>query len=424
MTRRFTMVRVCVAALSAPLSLTLAPGIWAQDRVAPPAPTPTVAPINPPTPKAPMTPDVPMGPAPFDGPKIEVAFVLDTTGSMSGLIDGAKKKIWSIASELLETEDQAQVRFGLVGYRDRGDDYVTIHHDLTADINAIYGHLLDFQAQGGGDRPESVNRALHEAVSQFQWSRDGRVLRMVFLVGDAPPHGYEDEANIAYDVTCETASDRDIVVNTVLAGGASDTRGVWKAIAALCGGEFMEIPQDGGMEVIQTPYDDQINHLQRAINATVTPYGTADARGYIAEQKAENDMAESYVASDMAAMRFKAGKTNRVVTGGMSRVDGGDLIEDVEDGKVDLEGLDMELLPDDLSGLTRDALAGFVTEKIAERGQLNAQMAALVSQRDAWLSEELARRAAETGGADAFDLEVKSVIRSKAAERGIAYKAD
>src|SRR5438552_19192440 len=33
-------------------------------------------------------------------PRIEVCFVLDTTGSMGGLIEGAKQKIWSIANEI------------------------------------------------------------------------------------------------------------------------------------------------------------------------------------------------------------------------------------------------------------------------------------------------------------------------------------
>ena len=34
-------------------------------------------------------------------PVIEVCFVLDTTGSMGGLIKGAKQKIWSIANDII-----------------------------------------------------------------------------------------------------------------------------------------------------------------------------------------------------------------------------------------------------------------------------------------------------------------------------------
>lgn len=356
------------------------------------------------------------------GPVIDVAFVLDTTGSMSGLIAGAKQKIWSIASEILETEEQAKVRFGLIGYRDRSDDYITKTFDLTADINGVYGHLLEFEADGGGDRPESVNRALNEAVTKFQWTQGENVLRMVFLVGDSPPQNYDDEKDIAYDRSCEIAQEREIVVSTVLAGGAQDTRGIWKAIASLCDGEFMEIPQDGGMQQVQTPFDDQLNQLQREISQTVVPYGLLETRGYIAKQQADNLAASEYVASDMAAVRMKAGKANRVVSGGVSRADGGDLVEDVEDGRVDLATLDEDKLTDDLRALTVDERQALIAEKIATRATLNAQMAEIVAKRDAWLAEKLAADAEEN--ADAFDLNVKRVIRTEAAEKGIQYKDD
>jgi Mg-chelatase subunit ChlD len=37
-------------------------------------------------------------------PKIDVVFVLDTTGSMSGLIQTAKEKIWSIATTMASAQ--------------------------------------------------------------------------------------------------------------------------------------------------------------------------------------------------------------------------------------------------------------------------------------------------------------------------------
>lgn len=352
--------------------------------------------------------------------RIEVAFVLDTTGSMTGLIEGAKRKIWSIASELLETEEQATVRFGLIGYRDRGDQYVTIQTALTEDINGVYGDLLGYQAAGGGDRPESVNQALNEAVTQFGWSQDENVLRMVFLVGDSPPKDYDDDVD--YDVTCERARERDIVVNTVLAGTASDTRGIWKAIAQLCDGDYMEIPQDGGMQQIATPYDEQLNQLQRQINATVTPYGAREAQEYIAAQRSLAASAADEVASDMAAVRMKGGKANRVVSGGATRLDGGDLVEDYEDGAVDLDALSEDELPETYKAMTPDERRAAVEAKVAERGALNDQMADLVAERDAWLAEKMAE--AENAETDAFDLKVRESVRSAAAERGIRYKTE
>ncbi|MGD2134408.1 MAG: vWA domain-containing protein [Maricaulaceae bacterium] len=346
-------------------------------------------------------------------PQIEVAFVLDTTGSMSGLIAGAKQKIWSIASEILETEQQADIRFGLIGYRDRGDEYVTVSYDLTEDINGIYGHLLQFEAQGGGDRPESVNQALNEAVTQFRWSEDPHALRLVFLVGDSPPKDYEDDVD--YDRTCQLAEDRDIIVNTVLAGTAQDTGAIWRAIAHLCNGTYMEIPQDGGVQQMATPYDDQINELQQRINQTVLPYGAMEEQAYLYGQLADAAAASTEVASDMAAVRFKNGKLNQVLTGG------NDLVEDYEDGVVDLNALNADELPEDFREADLDALRVEVEARVAERGTLNDEMAGIVAERDAWIAEELERRAAEEGE-DGFDLEVARTIRAQAAERGIEYR--
>ncbi|PYJ00631.1 MAG: hypothetical protein DMF00_07325, partial [Verrucomicrobia bacterium] len=68
-------------------------------------------------------------------PRIEVCFVLDTTGSMGGLIEGAKQKIWSIANEMISAQPTPELKLGLIGYRDRGDEYVVKSFSLTDDID-------------------------------------------------------------------------------------------------------------------------------------------------------------------------------------------------------------------------------------------------------------------------------------------------
>src|SRR5437762_4419019 len=121
-------------------------------------------------------------------PTVEVAFVLDTTGSMGGLIEGAKRKIWSIATAIIDCSPDADIRMGLVAYRDIGDVYVTKKFDLTTDIQGLYADLLQLRAQGGGDWPESVNEALWVATTKLSWSYGHNTTRIMFLVGDAPPH--------------------------------------------------------------------------------------------------------------------------------------------------------------------------------------------------------------------------------------------
>src|ERR1700730_6497654 len=84
-------------------------------------------------------------------PQVEVVFCLDTTGSMGGLIDAAKRKIWSISNQIASGNPTPRLKIGLVAYRDRGDEYITKITDLTDDLDLIHTQLMTFKAQGGGD---------------------------------------------------------------------------------------------------------------------------------------------------------------------------------------------------------------------------------------------------------------------------------
>jgi hypothetical protein len=141
---------------------------------------------------------------------------------MSGLIEGAKQKTWSIANEIAGAKPTPDIRFGLVAYRDRRDEYVVKTFNLTNDLDAIYCQLQSFRAEGGGDTPEAVNEALDEAVNKLSWSADRSVLKVIFLVGDAPPH--MDYANAAkYPDVCQAAVKKDLIINTIQCGNLAET---------------------------------------------------------------------------------------------------------------------------------------------------------------------------------------------------------
>jgi Mg-chelatase subunit ChlD len=200
-------------------------------------------------------------------PVVEVAFVLDTTGSMGPLIEGAKRKIWSIATAIVDENPAAEIRMGLVAYRDIGDEYVTKTFNLTTDIQDLYANLLELKAHGGGDWPESVNEALEIGVTKLNWTQGPEICRIMFLVGDAPPH-MDYKQDTKYPDVVRMARERGIVVNAVQAGGARDTERVWREIAQRGDGRFIPIPQDGGqILVIETPWDNEIIELQAASTA-------------------------------------------------------------------------------------------------------------------------------------------------------------
>lgn len=89
---------------------------------------------------------------------LEMVFVLDTTGSMGGLIDGAKQRIWGIINEVMQKPSKPRVKVGLVAYRDLGDEYVTKVLPLTEDLDKAYTTLMEYKADGGGDEPENVRK--------------------------------------------------------------------------------------------------------------------------------------------------------------------------------------------------------------------------------------------------------------------------
>src|SRR6516225_9592545 len=193
-------------------------------------------------------------------PKVEVVFCLDTTGSMGGLIEGAKAKIWAICNQIANGKPIPDLKVGLVAFRDRGDEYITRVFDLTDDLDAIHGHLKTFKAAGGGDIPESVNEALHVAVNKIKWSKDKETLRIIFLVGDAPPHmDYRDD--VKYPVTCKLAAEREIVINTIQCGDHPETRKFWKDICAKAEGQYVQIAADGGVVAVATPYDKRLSEI-------------------------------------------------------------------------------------------------------------------------------------------------------------------
>ena len=78
-----------------------------------------------------------IAPVSSDGPTMEMVFVLDTTGSMGGLLTGAKERIWGIVNEVMQTSSLSSVKVGLVAYRDRGDQYITQVLPLTDDREKV-----------------------------------------------------------------------------------------------------------------------------------------------------------------------------------------------------------------------------------------------------------------------------------------------
>ena len=337
------------------------------------------------------------------GPQVEVCFVLDTTGSMSGMIEGAKRKIWSIANQISASDPEPEsIRFGLIGYRDRQDSYVTTKTPITDDLDEIHTQLMSFRAEGGGDHPESVNQALNEAITSMQWKEGHGIKRLVFLVGDAPPHmDYQDD--VKYETTGKIANRKGITINTILCGNDQKTRTHWKKICASTQGSFAQILQDGGIQQIATPYDNQIDTLTIELNGTVVLYGDTSLR----RKGAAKLSAVGSASSEAKAWRNKF-QTNNY--GGKVLSGNEDLVEQWKQKEQKLSEIDEQKLPENLRKLSKEELESTLNQKLEKRQTIQDQLKELNEKREQFLEDH---KAQQPHHEKAFDQAIEKIIKSQ-----------
>lgn len=175
---------------------------------------------------------------------VDVAIVLDTTGSMQSQINRLKQTLKAIHFQLSSLPTKPDIRFAMVAYRDRGDQYVTQVTPFTADVDAYQSMLQGLFADGGGDEPEDLQAALDVAMHKLAWRSDA--LRVGFIITDAPPHTNYGQAYNYLEAMKESLR-RGIKWVTVGAGGLKlPGEVIYRQIAQYSMGEYVFLTQGGG----------------------------------------------------------------------------------------------------------------------------------------------------------------------------------
>ena len=358
--------------------------------------------------------------AQLEKPRIEVCFVLDTTGSMGGLIAGAKDKIWSMANEIISAKPTPEVRIGLIAYRDKTDAYTTKVYPLSNDIDDIYAKLMAFKAQGGGDTPESVNQALNEGVTKMKWSKSKKVLKIIFLVGDAPPH-MDYKQDVKYLDSCKLAMKKDLIINTIQCGNMAATTPIWQEIARSAEGKFARILQGGGVMAIATPFDKEIAACNAKLGHTVCVYGDARAQRFAASKVILAFSTRPAAAADRLAYlsKAKAGEDafSEVISGG------GDLVDLLANKKMKLADIEEKKLPENVRKMDKKEREVYFTKQIADRKKLQTELTGLLKKRSTFVIAKKAELK-KAGKGDGFDEKVSSFISEQAAKKGFRYEEE
>lgn len=318
-------------------------------------------------------------------PVMELVFCLDATGSMSGLIATAKEKIWDIVTVVSQSSPTPEIRLGMVFYRDLGDNFVTKTYPLTSNIDSIYSELLTIQAEGGGDTPESVNQALHEAVTQMGWGVGQNVYRTIFLVGDCAPH-MDYSQDVKYPASCKLSTEKGIYINTIKLGlQCADAIPHFKAIAKCANGEYKQLGQNADDVIVETPYDDSISTYSSKIDFSKLYYGSNLERDAMKEKKRK--AIGLYGNASLNAVASRA-TFNTSIAGKANFYGNKELIEDLMSGKVKLSDLSEEELPEQVREVIKNKRNEYLEQLQKERTYNVARLIELTKKREEFISLE------------------------------------
>jgi hypothetical protein len=208
---------------------------------------------------------------------VDLAFILDTTGSMSEEIAAVKSTIQKVASSL--AGEQVKIRVGLVEYKDRTDPFVTKVYPFSTDLAKFQSTVSSISASGGGDIPESMNEGIHVGLTKLEWNKGNAAVKMAFVIADAPPHlDYQQDADYAVDM--KDASHRGIQMFTVAASGMDDLgQVVFRQIAQYTGATNLFVLRGGA-----GPQSTGGGDPKSSCGGTQTQYSSGNLDGLIVQK--------------------------------------------------------------------------------------------------------------------------------------------
>jgi hypothetical protein len=339
---------------------------------------------------------------------IDVAIALDTSGSMQGLIDTARLRLWEIVNDLHGAEPAPTLRVALLTFGNGKSDpkagWVKVESDLTEDLDRVSERLFELTSEGGN---EYVGRVLQAALEGLSWTDSQDALRLVFVAGNEPA---DQDPEVDFRGMSDLARSEGIFVQSVFCGNAETPDAeTWKELAELAAGGFAAIDHRSRVEAQKSPFDEELAALSSSLNETYIPLGDEGKKRL-----------ENRVSQDQNALEASpATAAGRALTKSTRTEASWDLVAAVEENDALLYELDDSELPEALQEMSFGEREQVVEEMRLARAEMRQRIAELGAQRREFLAEEAAKRGApRTAGLDTV---MRQTIRAKAEEKGFRF---
>lgn len=335
---------------------------------------------------------------------IQLALLLDTSGSMNGLIEQTKSQLWKIVNELSTLKRNGETppleialyEFGAGRYG--ANNWIRKISNFTTDMDKISEELFALQTNGS---QEYCGLAMQKSLNELEWNNSENSLRMLYIAGNES----FAQGPVDYREVIKIAKQRDILINTIFCGPQEEGIALqWQSGAILAGGDFASIDHNQQTVYVESPYDKEIAQLNEKLNDTYISYGNEGQQRKANMQRQDANASSYSIANTVERAAFKSSSNYSN--------EKWDLVDAYKKDKNVLTK--SENLPTELSNLNTDSIVLVIEEKTTERAQISAQIQNLNSQR----KQFLAQNTPQTGTAN-FENSMLQSIQKQAEGKGL-----
>jgi hypothetical protein len=314
-------------------------------------------------------------------PLVQMAILLDTSGSMEGLIEQAKTQLWKIVNQMALAKRKGKSPRLEVALYEYGkstipasEGYLRMIVPFSIDLDRISEELFKLRTNGGS---EYCGKVIQSAYQELKWTGSNRELKMIFIAGNES----FTQGHVNYKTACQESIKKGIMVNTIFCGNYNEgVRTFWKDGADLADGQYMNIDQNKKMVYISAPQDKEIIKLGGDLNKTYVAYGRGG--GKLKERQKMQDKNALSVNEEVMVQRAatKSSKNYSNIAW--------DLVDAEKEGKIKLEELEEGELPAEMKKMDKKQRRAYLQKKKKERKKLQDKIKNLKKQRDKYVADK------------------------------------
>jgi len=332
-------------------------------------------------------------------PRVQIALLLDNSGSMQGLINQARTQMWKLVNEFATAKQNGKpirLELALYEYGERPK----MLSQFTTNLDKVSEQLFGLGIRGGD---EYCGQVISDATKQLEWSGNPDDLKLIYIAGNEE----FTQGPVSPEAAISAAKKKGIVVNVIHADSGSDP--TWTAGAKLAGTPLMQINHNAAVATVVAPQDQRLAELNGQLNKTYIGYGAQGSAG-LARQQAMDAAAQKAAPAAQAERAVSKSTANY-------KNDDWDLVDAKKDGKVAVGKLKKEELPAEMQGMNEQQREEYVAKKGEERAKLQKEIAELSKQRAAYVAEQEAKKPAEA----TLDKAMIDSVRTAGAAKAISF---